>query len=353
MADGTKLPYVDEFVLGWQQLIRPDLSIEVRGIYRDQGRVLEDTQSGSRRGDQELLLRRTVIDSNGDGTLDQVDGDSISSVPFPGFGFDVFGAYVLSNPGENAPGGFTAPNRKYKALEIALTKQLSNNWQFAANYRYSRLRGNYEGLFRNDNGQSDPNITSLFDFPESPLMRGQFQTGPLNSDRPHVFNTFGTYFFDFGLEIGGAFQWQSGVPRTALLAHPEYLNAGEIPGQDPLYTFYEGEPGDGGQWVLGQCDAFSAASGLCFLGAYTDAPRGSIGRTPDFAAMDLHLGYALKFSDMGLKFVLDVRNMWNSQEVTALSDIVESQAAIGNPNFNKITGYQEPRQWRFGVIFDF
>ena len=56
---------------------------------------------------------------------------------------------------------------------------------------------------------------------------------------------------------------------------------------------------------------------------------------------------------MGLKFVLDIRNLWNSQEVTSLSDIVESQAAIGNPNFNKITSYQDPRQWRFGVIWDF
>ena len=237
---GTKLPYVDEYVLGWQQLIRPDLSIEVRGIYRDQGRVLEDTQSGTVEGIKNSYYG-IEIDPDGDGTF-AVDGDSINSVPFPGFGFDVFGAYVLSNPGENAPGGFTAPVRTYKALEIALTKQLSNNWQFAANYRYARLRGNYEGLFRNDNGQSDPNITSLFDFPNSPLMRGQFQEGPLNSDRPHVVNMFGTYFFDFGLEVGGAFQWQSGVPRTALLAHPEYLNAGEIPGQDPLYTFYEGDP---------------------------------------------------------------------------------------------------------------
>ena len=32
-------------------------------------------------------------------------------------------------------------------------------------YRHARITGNYEGLFRNDNGQSDPNITSLFDFP--------------------------------------------------------------------------------------------------------------------------------------------------------------------------------------------
>jgi hypothetical protein len=340
VADGTKLPYVDEFVLGWQQLIRPDLSIEVRGIYRDQGRVLEDTQGASVEAIHNYYYG---YDHNEDGSL---EGD----IPFPGVAPAPFGAYVLSNPGENAGEGFPAPKRTYKALEVSLTKQLSNNWQFAANYRYSRLRGNYEGLFRNDNGQSDPNITSLFDFPNSFLMRGQYASGPLNTDRPHVLNMFGTYFFDFGLEVGGALQWQSGVPRTALLAHPIYLNAGELPGQDPIFQFFDY---DANAWAFGECDALSAASGLCFVGDYTDAPRGSLGRTPDFAALDLHLGYNLKFKDTGLKFVFDVRNLFNSLEATGLDDAVESQAAILNVNFNKINAYQEPRQFRLGVIFDF
>ena len=44
-------------------------------------------------------------------------------------------------------------------------KRFANNWALQASYRYSRLRGTYEGFFRDDNGQSDPGITSLFDFP--------------------------------------------------------------------------------------------------------------------------------------------------------------------------------------------
>ena len=34
-----------------------------------------------------------------------------------------------------------------------------------ASYRWAKLKGNFEGFFRSDNGQSDPAITSLFDFP--------------------------------------------------------------------------------------------------------------------------------------------------------------------------------------------
>ena len=44
-------------------------------------------------------------------------------------------------------------------------RRFANNWTIQSSYRWSRLRGNFEGFFRNDNGQSDPGITSLFDFP--------------------------------------------------------------------------------------------------------------------------------------------------------------------------------------------
>ena len=50
-----------------------------------------------------------------------------------------------------------------EAIELTFNKRFSNNYQFIASYVFSSLIGNYEGLFRNDNGQSDPNITSLFD----------------------------------------------------------------------------------------------------------------------------------------------------------------------------------------------
>ena len=56
------------------------------------------------------------------------------------------------------------PVRNYQAVEIEVNKGFSNGWLMRANYRVARLRGNYEGAFRNDNGQTDPSISSLFDF---------------------------------------------------------------------------------------------------------------------------------------------------------------------------------------------
>ena len=53
---------------------------------------------------------------------------------------------------------------------------------------FSSLIGNYEGLFRNDNGQSDPNITSLFDLVS--LLNDMY--GRLPNDRPHQFKFNGS-----------------------------------------------------------------------------------------------------------------------------------------------------------------
>ncbi|MEI9970148.1 MAG: hypothetical protein WDM87_16575 [Terracidiphilus sp.] len=64
---------------------------------------------------------------------------------------------------------------------------MKNNWQARANFRYARLFGNYEGFFRNDNGQSDPGISSLFDFTNGAiaLLGDQTTPGLLNTDPPH------------------------------------------------------------------------------------------------------------------------------------------------------------------------
>ena len=53
----------------------------------------------------------------------------------------------------------------YNAVEFTANKRLSNRWSLTSSYRWSRLTGNFEGFFRNDNGQSDPGISSLYDYP--------------------------------------------------------------------------------------------------------------------------------------------------------------------------------------------
>ena len=71
----------------------------------------------------------------------------------------------VNSPGwvrpDGKPDGFAVPVRHYQAFEIEVNKNFSHNFLLRANYRFAKLYGNYEGLFRNDNGQSDPGISSL------------------------------------------------------------------------------------------------------------------------------------------------------------------------------------------------
>jgi outer membrane receptor protein involved in Fe transport len=175
---------VNEYTAGVEYEVVQDLALGFRGIYRNQATVIED------------------------GSFD--DGDH----------------YFLFNPGQSlterlacanpAIGCFGHARRYYRGLEFTATKRFTNNYQFIASYVYSSLIGNYEGLFRNDNGQSDPNITSLFDLVS--LLTGTY--GRLPNDRPHQFKFDASYRTPWKLMFGASFRAQSGIPYNKLIPHP-------------------------------------------------------------------------------------------------------------------------------------
>ena len=162
----------------------------MRYIHRNIGRVLEDIAPVPRGG-----LRR-----------------SASSRP-------AASDYVMTNPSAGTPTMSTAcssarasriRSHDYDAVELTCDRRFMNNWWCMASYRWSRLHGTYEGFFRDDNGQSDPGITSLYDFPTNDptytaiggtqfgyqgdiRFLGELGAGPLPLDRPHQFKFFGNY----------------------------------------------------------------------------------------------------------------------------------------------------------------
>src|SRR4029079_15866103 len=134
--------------------------------------------------------------------------------------------YILTNPTSATPinpellavarsyvaARFDDPVHKYNAVEITLNRRMANNWSVLASYRYSRLRGNFEGFYRDDNGQSDPGISSLYDFPTNDPTYSAFypgagdirflgQSGILPLDRPHSIKLYGNRVWG-GLNIG-------------------------------------------------------------------------------------------------------------------------------------------------------
>src|SRR5207237_2065351 len=112
--------------------------------------------------------------------------------------------YFLSNPGEPGHLGYQAvtatgtvvpepsPRRIYDGITLSVNKNFSENWLLGASYTYSSFRGNYPGLFRNENGQLDPNILSEYDLVS--LLANK--EGPLPGDVPNAFKMNGAYLFE-------------------------------------------------------------------------------------------------------------------------------------------------------------
>ena len=200
IAPGAKLSYLDEFIVGAEREVIPFLNVGLSYMHRALGRTLEDIA---------IVPYSAIIDTSAAGHQE-------------------FGEYIIDNPG---PPYFPKPTRNYDAVTFKVEKRLHNDWQVLASYTYSKLRGNYEGYFRRDNGQSDPFITSAFDFPyllDPDVWQYTSENGPLPSDRPHVLSVYGSYRLRYGLNLGLSLKVQSGIPITKLGFNENYGNGGEI-----------------------------------------------------------------------------------------------------------------------------
>lgn len=307
---GTKLPFTNEYVLGWDMQPSNGMTISNRLIYRNLGRALEDMG---------------------------IDGGN--NLP-----------YYLANPGENSSllaaeakkidptlgnsitpaASFPKPVRNYYAYEFEFKKQNENSMAFV-NIRLSRLEGNYEGLYRNDNGQSDPNITSLYDFsyeymakyedPTNPDYHPRgltgneaFASGPLPNDRALIVNAGYSYSWKNGFSLTGLMKFQTGTPLNKFYGLIDYDNAGEL-----------------------------AAGG-----------RGSEGRTPNTITFDLSGQYTWKLSpSQRLTFRADIFNLFNASKPTSFDQNYEASVDVINANYKNITAYQTARQVRLGVKYQF
>jgi hypothetical protein len=300
--------YVQEVILGGETEVATDLVIGVKGIYRNLERVIEDALTAS-------------------------------------------GGYFIGNPGEgvqkvdfdlNGGGPYTVPKatRTFKGIELDVRKHFTNRWQLIGSYLYSKLYGNYDGLYQESTGQLDPNINSAYDFAEFQIHNGyNGETGPLTNDRRHQLKVNASYTFPFGLNTGISAYWRSGVPITAY-------------GYSQAYGFWDYHLSDGG----------------------------AFGTTPSEYEADLHVDYPFKFRGAQVTLLMDVFNLLNRQGVTNVDmhyDLDETYEVINysgtsapgpivpaikpgdkahpptNPAFGQPNQWQAPRSIRLGVRLSF
>ena len=235
------------------------------------------------------------------------------------------------------------PDPHYDAVEFTADKRFGNNWSLFASYRWSRLHGTFEGFYRDDNGQSDPGITSLFDFPTNDpsytaigvpqfgyrgdiRFLGALGAGRSPTDRPHQFKVYGNYAINWGLNLGAGLQLSSGNPLTAMAANPNYGNDGEIP---------DGPRGSASRRSTGSRRARrSSTTSTCTA------------TTP--------CGWA----ERRIVLLADVFNLFNVQRATGYDQDTESTLGALNPDYGqpvitRIPQFQTPFQVRFGARFEF
>jgi outer membrane receptor protein involved in Fe transport len=315
---GLRPQTVDEYTAGFEYEVVKDLAIGFRGIYRAQGNVIED---GSFDDGHTYFLFNPGRRSGGETTEDLAClGD-----PAHGIAAQCFGK----------------ARRYYRALEFTATKRFTNNYQFIASYVFSSLIGNYEGLFRNDNGQSDPNITSLFDLVS--LLANTY--GRLPNDRPHQFKLDGSYRWPFKLLTGASFRAQSGIPFNALTPHEVY----------------------------GNNEGFGVPRGTAIVPVVNAVSPGfpntvdSIGsnRTPTTWNLDLNAYYPIHFGETKqLRLQLDWFNVFNNQRAIRLDETFSINSGIPgvanvpanqfpNPFYGAGTIFQFPSSLRLGLKFQF
>jgi hypothetical protein len=316
--------YYNEYLAGFEFQMR-GTTMGVRYVHRNIGRALEDISP----------FPIVAADLGIDGA-DAVD-------------------YTLTNPSPSVPtsgdlgASFEKPIHDYDAIELTLARRFANNWSLSGSYRWSRLWGTYEGFYRDDNGQSDPGISSLFDFPTNDpsytaigvpqfgyrgdvRYLGRLGAGPLPLDRPHQVKMFGNYLFPIGINLGATVNVGSGKPLTPLAANPNinYQNGGEIP---------EAPRGSGIMTI----DGFKK-------------------RAPMLTTFDARVDYSLRMGGRRVTFIADVFNLFNSQTPMDYDAWTESTFGADNPNFGQPTSsafsgnpamLQTPRQLRLGMRFDF
>ena len=207
----------EELSVGLEHQIAGDKAVSARYVRKWLDRAVEDTGAFSDAGEVYVLAN-------------------------PGFGLTTYacGAELGCNP----PVPLPKAKRTYDAVELAFTKNLSHRYYARVSYLWSRLYGNYVGP-RSDRRERAhrPEHGAVVRLPAAvvrrPRLRGQ---GPLATDRPHQMKAQVIYQFPFGSTVGASFFAGSGIPKTREIAvitpsaYPMFYMGRASDGRMPTYS---------------------------------------------------------------------------------------------------------------------
>lgn len=290
----TQTPYTDEIQLGYKRDLGRNMSIETNLIRRRTADITED-----------FFLDLYADPGTYPGPIDDPDSFFL--------GLDYFGLSGGIPPNINFfIGTLAGAEREYDGVELIFRKRFSNNWQAIASYNYADFEGN-----SNSDSNADFAGDVLFLDPNAPNVRGT-QPGSIE----HLLKLQGSYNFDFGLSLGGAYRWNSGTrANRTFLIFGRHL---------PLITT-------------------STFAG--FTGTFLQDNTVGVLENPDNGLLDLRASYLWNITDrLEADFFVDVFNVLDDQQAFVLQDLVAGSAAA---EFQEGVEFNEPRRFFLGARLRF
>ena len=275
----TQTPYTDDLQFSYAVDLGNNMSFDALYFNRRTRDILEDY-------DLELYA-----DPHGyPGPVDHPDSLFL--------GYDYFG--YTENPGSNfVIGTLEGGKRDFNGLEFVFRKRFSDRWQALTSYNWNHAEGN-------TNSDSNADFQGDVDFLD-PRAPGQFATQP--GLVRHLWKGGASYQFDFGLQLGGTFNWNSGT-----VASKTFLASGRnLPVRVPATGAFE-YAGYVNRWLAPDA-----------VGSLTN---------PSWGQVDLRVQYNLGVKDAAnVELFMDLFNVLNEQGAIRNQDLVAGQGstAFGDP----------------------
>ena len=293
-APSTKTPYTDEFMLGASTTFGSSIGLSATLTHRVTKDILED---------YDLAL---YSDPDGDTSEGYNNKDSYFYLPLSYFGYD-------SLPNSNyVIGTLAGGKREYTGFEVSLTKFKTDNWQGQMSYTYNDAKGN-----TNSDSNADYQGDWVAIDPRAPNM-----WGPQAGNIEHQFKAYGSYDFDFGLQVSGVFNWNSG----SLYTPADVVSSRYLPPMSDPYVF----GGVNDSWVLPG-----------FVGSE---------KNPSYYTFDMRFKYVRDLPIGEAEFFLDIFNVLDQQSAT---QVVANRAGSGQYLYQEANNWVAPRRAYLGVRYSF
>jgi hypothetical protein len=269
--------------------------------------------------------------------------------------------------------------RKYNALQLSVERRLTRGFYFNANYTFSRLVGNYSGLASSDEfsntlgadrnggnnfrGRDDPGVSRYFDIPVQgfAVATGRPDNGRLATDRPHVFNFYGSYGFDwFGSKsnettISAFTTAQSGTPITTtveIFANEVILNGRGDLGRTERFT--QTDLGLQHRYRFGRDDRFAMVFNVNVSNLFNEHNVVDVYRLLTDADAAGNALVDISAGNLGFSSTTAAINAATSTGVgTQITNYLNTSPTLIDPRYGKPRLFQNPRNVRFGFRFQF